>query len=143
MSVPLFHLAFPVLDIESTRAFYVEVMGCTVGREAEKWIDFDFRGHQISAHLRPANDPERAGVRFFNPVDGHDVPIPHFGLILPWDEWHALADRFRAAGMTFVIEPYIRFAGQVGEQATMFILDPSGNGIEFKSFQDPSQVFAR
>lgn len=135
---PLFHLAFPITNIETTRKFYEEILQCKVGRSAETWIDFDFYGHQISAHL----EPEEARKTATNEVDGDEVPIRHFGLILEWNQWHALADRLRDAGVKFMIEPHIRFKGKVGEQATMFIQDPSGNAMEFKSFQDMDQVFA-
>jgi len=135
---PRFHLAFPVTDIEQTRAFYTSVLGCSVGREAARWIDFDFRGHQISAHL-----VADAGSIDTNPVDGDKVPARHFGLILDWEEWHQLAGRLQHIGTKFLIEPKIRFAGQTGEQATLFLLDPSGNALEFKSFRDDEQVFAR
>ena len=137
--MPLFHLAFPVTDLEATRRFFVERFGCRIGRQAERWIDFDFFGHQITAHLvdRPV------GAAPTNEVDGDGVPVRHFGAILEWDAWHALAERLRALGTEFVIAPRIRFAGEVGEQATMFFLDPSGNAIELKSFRDPSRVFAR
>lgn len=134
-----FHLAFPIRDIEATRRFYVDVLGCGVGREDTRWIDFDFFGHQISAHLVDAELDESAS----NPVDGDDVPVRHFGVILPWEAWHDLADRLRAAGVSFVIEPRIRFVGEVGEQATFFLRDPSGNAIEMKSFKDPTRVYAR
>lgn len=137
--MPPFHLAFPVADLEATRRFYLDVLGCGLGREAEKWIDFDFFGHQISAHLRP---DEVAGART-NDVDGDQVPVRHFGAILEWDAWHALAERLKAAGTAFIIEPHVRFKGQVGEQATMFFTDPSGNALEFKAFKDRSRVFAR
>lgn len=137
--LPPFHLAFPVRDLEETRAFYAGLLGCRVGREAERWIDFDFYGHQISAHLRP---DEVAQART-NEVDGDAVPVRHFGAILPWQAWHDLAERLRAADTRFIIEPHVRFKGQTGEQATMFFLDPSGNALEFKSFQDESQIFAR
>lgn len=136
--VPRFHLAFPVIDLDATRAFYGGLLGCTVGRSAPRWVDLDLFGHQLSAHLVD-RDPSALPT---NLVDGDNVPIPHFGAILAWADWHALADRLTAAGVTFVIRPHIRFAGQVGEQATMFLLDPSGNALEFKSFQDDSQVFA-
>ena len=136
--MPPFHLAFPVRDIESTRRFYVDVLGCREGRSAETWIDFDFRGHQISAHVK--SDMKAVALR--NSVDGKAVPVPHFGLVLPWDEWNATARRLTAAGTEFVIRPYVRFAGQPGEQGTMFFADPSGNCIELKSFQDPSRLFA-
>ncbi len=134
---PRFHLAFPVHDIEVTRRFWVDVLGCRVGRSDERWIDFDFEGHQISAHL-----VERRANEAFNPVDGDQVPIPHFGLILEWKAWHALADRLCELGTKFVIEPHVRFDGGVGEQATMFLRDPSGNALEFKSFQDERAIFA-
>jgi len=133
-----FHLAFPVSDIEATRKFFTEVIGCKVGRSAEKWIDFDFFGHQISAHLKP----EEVAQAKTNEVDGDKVPVRHFGAILKWEEWHELADRLTKQGIEFIIEPHVRFKGEVGEQATMFFLDPSGNALEFKSFQDMSQVFA-
>ena len=138
MSTPPFHLAFPVHDIESTRVFYAELLGCSVGRQAERWIDFNFFGHQISAHLKPdalTGDPT-------NEVDGDNVPVRHFGAVLPWELWHDLVDRLRAHNTTFLIEPHIRFAGQPGEQATVFFHDPSGNALEFKAFRDPSQLFA-
>ncbi|MCA9613236.1 MAG: VOC family protein [Sandaracinus sp.] len=134
-----FHLAFPVVDLDRTRRFYVERLGCRVGREDARWIDFDFFGHQITAHLV---DREGAGSDT-NPVDGDDVPVRHFGAILPWDEWHALAERWKHDDVEFLVPPRIRFAGQVGEQATLFVRDPSGNAIELKSFRDPSRVFAR
>lgn len=135
---PLFHLAFPITNIETTRKFYEEILQCKVGRAAETWIDFDFYGHQISAHV----EPEEAKKTATNEVDGDQVPIRHFGVILEWDQWHALADRLKASGVKFVIEPHIRFKGSIGEQATMFIQDPSGNALEFKSFQDMTQIFA-
>lgn len=137
MNIP-FHLAFPVKDLEETKSFYGKLLGCEMGRSAERWVDFDFFGHQLSAHLRPEaldNEPT-------NEVDGKKVPVRHFGAILEWNQWHTLADKLKAEGISFIIEPYIRFQGQVGEQATMFFLDPSGNALEFKSFKDPSQVFA-
>jgi extradiol dioxygenase family protein len=136
---PPFHLAFPVHDLSAARAFYGGLLGCHEGRSSAQWVDFDFYGHQVVAHLSP-EDVRRTAA---NRVDGKDVPVRHFGVILGWDEWHALADRLRKAGVVFVIEPGIRFAGQVGEQATMFLLDPSGNALEFKSFQDPSRIFAK
>ena len=139
MSMPPFHLAFPVADLAAARGFYGGLLGCREGRSAEKWIDFDFFGHQISAHLRP----EETSIAATNPVDGDNVPVRHFGAILDWDAWHKLADRLRAAGTKFIIEPHIRFKGEVGEQATMFMLDPSGNALEFKSFRDMAGVFAR
>lgn len=139
---PAFHLAFPVKDLEASRDFYGGLLGCREGRSSESWIDFDMYGHQIVAHLKPSAETGGDDDLHHNPVDGHDVPVPHFGVVLPWDEWHSLADRLRAANVEFVIEPYIRFEGQVGEQATMFFFDPSGNALEFKSFRDPSQLFA-
>lgn len=138
-ALPPFHLAFPVTDLAATRAFYTELLGCGVGRESERWIDFDFLGHQITAHLVDAHRAT-AGT---NLVDGKGVPIPHFGAVLAWDAWHALAERLRRAGVDFLIEPHVRFPGQAGEQATMFLRDPSGNHLEFKSFQDPDRTFQR
>jgi hypothetical protein len=138
--LPPFHLAFPVTDLEATRAFYGTLLGCPVGRESERWIDFDFFGHQITAHQ--VDGPGRGGAPT-NPVDGKDVPIPHFGAVLDWDAWHALADRLKRASVAFIIEPHIRFPGQAGEQATMFFRDPSGNHLEFKAFQDPGRMFQR
>jgi len=139
MSHPRFHLAFPVHDLAAARAFYGELLGCPEGRSSPEWVDFDLYGHQIVAHLAP----DECGSADTNAVDGHDVPVRHFGLILDWDAWHALADRFRAAGQRFIIEPGIRFQGKVGEQATMFLLDPSGNALEFKAFRDEAMIFAR
>jgi len=136
--MPPFHLAFPVSDLTATRDFYESLIGCTVGRTAERWIDFDFRGHQISAHLRP----EECEAARTNEVDGDAVPVRHFGLVLEWDDWHALTDRLRDAGVEFLIEPHTRFEGEPGEQATLFLNDPSGNALEFKSFRDPSRIFA-
>jgi extradiol dioxygenase family protein len=137
-SMPLFHLAFPVADLTAAEEFYAGLLGCGIGRRAEKWIDFDFFGHQISAHLRP----DETGLAQRNEVDGDQVPVRHFGAILAWDHWQHLADRLTTAGTDFIVEPHIRFKGQVGEQATMFLLDPCGNALEFKSFKDMSQVFA-
>jgi len=134
-----FHLAFPVDDLEAARRFYGEVLGCVEGRSSDHWIDFDLFGHQIVAHL--SDQPRAEASR--NPVDGRDVPVPHFGVVLPPGEWNALAKRVKAAGVDFVIEPYTRFAGQPGEQSTMFFLDPSGNALEFKAFADVGQLFAR
>lgn len=136
--VPLFHLAFPVRDLEEARRFYAGLLGCPTGRESERWIDFNFFGHQIVTHLA-ATEP---GVTT-NPVDGEDVPVRHFGVILEWSQWETLAERLRQSNVRFIIEPCIRFKGKVGEQATMFFKDPSGNALEFKAFRDPSQVFAR
>jgi extradiol dioxygenase family protein len=137
-TAPLFHLAFPVYDLAKTRVFYTEQLGCTIGRESDRWIDFNFFGHQITAHLVNKTIPVAT-----NPVDGHAVPIHHFGVILDWNAWHELADKLKAAETDFVIKPGIRFKGQAGEQATMFIRDPSGNALEFKSFRKSSAVFAQ
>jgi extradiol dioxygenase family protein len=139
-SLPRFHLAFPVDDLEAARAFYVGTLGCAVGRQDARWIDLDFFGHQITAHL-----VARGGAvsREANEVDGDDVPVRHFGAILEWDAWHALVEQLRRASVPFLIAPKIRFAGEVGEQATFFLRDPSGNAIELKSFRDPGRVFAR
>ena len=134
-----FHLAFPVHDLAAARAFYGGLLGCPEGRSSPEWIDFDFYGHQIVAHL----SPEEAGHRATSPVDGEDVPVRHFGAILQMDEWRSLADRLQAAGVAFVIPPQIRFQGQPGEQATLFFLDPSGNALEFKAFARDEMVFSR
>jgi len=133
-----FHLAIPVHDLVAARGFYGERFGCREGRSTSEWVDFDFFGHQLVAHLDAGRQPLH-----FNQVDGKDVPVPHFGVVLDWDAWHALAERLRDAGVNFVIDPGIRFRGQVGEQATMFLLDPSGNALEFKAFKDPSKLFAK
>ena len=133
-----FHLAFPVHDLAAARAFYRDVLGCGEGRSSDQWIDFDLYGHQIVAHLDPAAKP----VATSNPVDGHDVPVPHFGVVLTMDQWERLATRLRAAGIRFGIAPHVRFKGQPGEQATMFFLDPSGNALEFKAFADDAMLFA-
>jgi len=133
-----FHLAFPVHDLAAARAFYGGLMGCREGRSSDHWIDFDLYGHQIVAHLdERARAPEPS-----NAVDGHDVPVPHFGVVLTMADWQALADRLKAAGVSFGIEPHIRFQGQPGEQATMFFRDPSGNALEFKAFADDAMIFA-
>jgi uncharacterized protein len=134
-----FHLAFPVHDLAAARAFYGGLLGCREGRSSDTWVDFDLYGHQVVAHLAP----ERCGVVAHNPVDSHDVPVPHFGVILSLPQWEVLAARLRAAGVQFVIEPYIRFQGEIGEQATMFLLDPSGNALEFKAFADPTRIFTK
>jgi extradiol dioxygenase family protein len=140
MSLQPFHLAVPVADLEEARRFYGELLGCPEGRSSPEWVDFDFFGHQLVAHL----DSEGAArEQLHNEVDGKHVPVPHFGVVLEWERWHALVARLRAAGVRFGIEPGIRFQGQVGEQATMFFQDPSGNALEFKSFRDPTQLFAR
>jgi uncharacterized protein len=134
---PRFHLAMPVDDLDAARRFYGGTLGCDQGRSADTWVDWDFRGHQIVTHLAPSPVD-----RIHNPVDGHDVPVPHFGLILDVEEFHQLAARLRAAGTSFVIEPYVRFAGEAGEQWTMFFYDPAGNALEFKAFADEGQIFA-
>jgi len=139
MSLPPFHLAFPVDDLGAARRFYGDLLGCPEGRSADHWIDFDLHGHQIVAHL--SSDAPRK--RTTNPVDGEDVPVPHFGLVLSMDAWKALAERLQSAATEFVIEPTIRFAGQPGEQATMFLLDPAGNALEFKAMADPAKLFAK
>ena len=138
-SPPPFHLAFPVSSLANARSFYGELLGCPEGRSSEEWVDFDFRGHQIVAHLAP--DECRASVKAH--VDCHAVPVRHFGLVLPMPDWHTLAERLRKAGTQFIVEPHLRFVGQPGEQATMFLLDPCGNALEFKAFADPSKLFAR
>ena len=133
-----FHLAFPVNNLENTRSFYEGLLGCKVGRTSDRWIDFDFWGNQITAHLVESNElPAET-----NPVDGHKVPVKHFGAILKMEEWDQLADKLKKEGIDFIIEPYVRFKGEVGEQATMFFLDPSGNALEFKSFKDFNYIFA-
>ena len=134
-----FHLAIPVDDIPAARDFYGGLMNCPEGRSAEHWVDFNFYGHQLVVHL----DPQRgAAGAIENPVDGHGVPVPHFGIVLSMADWKALRDRLQAASVSFVIEPYIRFEGEVGEQATMFFHDPAGNAIEIKAFEDLGQLFA-
>ena len=170
MSPPRFHLAIPVADLEAARTFYAGLLGCGVGRESDTWIDFDFFGHQVTAHLSPtaaplaasgaaATDPawERGPLARIgggqdarvpreaatNTVDGKPVPVRHFGVILDWQAWHEVAERLRRAGVDFLIEPYVRFRGQVGEQATLFVLDPSRNGLEFKAFKDETRLFVR
>lgn len=138
-SQALFHLAFPVRDIDEARAFYGGLLGCPEGRSAPEWVDFNFYGHQIVAHLAPSE----CGIAPTSDVDDHPVPVRHFGAVLSMADWEALAAKLRAAGVKFNIEPHIRFKGQVGEQATMFFLDPSGNALEFKAFGDLGQLFAR
>ncbi len=136
-----FHLAIPVDNLEAAREFYRNVLQCPEGRSDELWTDFDLYGHQLVVHYKPK--PENEDAAHQNPVDGHDVPVPHFGVVLPWDKWEDLAQKLKAAGTSFIIEPYIRFEGQVGEQGTMFFLDPCGNALEFKAFKDISQLFAK
>jgi len=139
-SLSPFHLAIPVDDLADARAFYGGLFGCVEGRSSDDWVDFDFFGHQLVAHLESGAKARRV---HHNPVDGHDVPVPHFGVVLGWEEWEQLAARLRTAIVRFEIEPGIRFAGLVGEQATMFLYDPSGNALEFKAFRDPSRLFAK
>ena len=139
MTLPPFHIAFPVDDLAAARDFYGRLLGCPEGRSADHWVDFDLHGHQIVAHLAPEAVPARAT----NPVDGDEVPVPHFGLVLPMRDWQALAERLAGAGVQFVIPPTVRFAGQPGEQATMFLLDPAGNALEFKAMADPAKLFAK
>ena len=136
-SIPLFHLAFPVGDLQGARDFYGNLLGCGEGRSSESWVDFNFFGHQVVAHLAPSQTQKSSSK-----VDGDEVPIPHFGVILPMPQWQDLANKLSAAGIEFIIEPHVRFKGEVGEQATMFFRDPFGNALEFKSFQDLSQTFA-
>jgi extradiol dioxygenase family protein len=138
MTLPPFHLAFPVDDLAAARRFYSDLLDCPEGRSAGHWVDFDLYGHQIVAHLAP----EAVRVRATNPVDGNEVPVPHFGLVLPMEEWKALAERLESAGVEFVIPPTVRFEGKPGEQATMFLLDPAGNALEFKAMADPAKLFA-
>jgi len=139
MSLSPFHLAIPVDDLESARRFYVGLLGCGVGRESDRWIDFDFFGHQLTAHRVDRVE----GPAATSPVDGEQVPVRHFGVILAPEAWQQLAERLEAAGTDFLIAPQVRFAGGVGEQRTLFLLDPAGNGLEFKSFADPARIFAR
>ncbi|HET9812841.1 MAG TPA: VOC family protein [Sphingomicrobium sp.] len=139
MGLPPFHLAFPVDDLEAARRFYGGLLGCPEGRSADHWVDFDLHGHQIVAHLAP----EAVRARASNPVDGEDVPVPHFGLVLAMDDWQALAERLQRGGVEFVIPPTVRFAGEPGEQATMFLRDPAGNALEFKAMADPAKLFVR
>jgi extradiol dioxygenase family protein len=143
---PPFHIAFPVDDLDAARRFYGSILGCPEGRSAETWIDFNLFGHQIVAHYKAPDarpeGPHRKGLHR-NRVDGHDVPVPHFGVVLGMEQWRTLADRLKTAGVAFIIEPYIRFKGEPGEQATMFLLDPAGNALEFKAFADLSMLFAK
>lgn len=138
-TIPPFHLAFPVHDIAEARRFYGDLLGCPEGRSAPDWVDFNFYGHQIVAHLAPGE----VGHRSTSAVDGHNVPVRHFGAVLPMEQWQALADKLTAADTKFVIEPHIRFKGEAGEQATMFFLDPSGNAVEFKAFANLNSLFAK
>ena len=133
-----FHLAIPVDDVDTNRRFYRDVLGCEEGRSSEQWVDFNFFGHQLVIHYKPKSDSDLHA----NPVDGKSVPIPHFGIVLNWDDFDRFADHLRGQNIEFIIEPYIRFEGEVGEQATMFFKDPAGNALEFKAFKDMSQIFA-
>ncbi len=135
-----FHLAIPVDDLPLARNFYTTVLGLTEGRSSDHWVDLDFFGHQLVLHYQPKSSVEEV---YSNPVDGKDVPVPHFGIVLEWDTWHTFSEKLIAQGISFVIAPYIRFKGQVGEQATMFFYDPCGNALEFKSFKDQSQLFKK
>ncbi|NJL39851.1 MAG: VOC family protein [Leptolyngbyaceae cyanobacterium RM2_2_4] len=138
MTIRPFHLAFPVKDLEATRAFYEQVLGCTIGRTSDQWIDFNLFGHQVTAHLSP--DEVRDAQA--NQVDNKNVPVRHWGVILEMEQWQELAERLKQQKIQFVIEPYVRFKGEVGEQATLFFLDPSGNALEFKAFQHDESIFA-
>ncbi len=135
-----FHLAIPVNNLQKARQFYGEFLGFSEGRSNEQWIDWNFFGHQLVTHLKAGEENKPAAV---NQVDGHAVPVPHFGVVLDWDEWHKFVDKLKRNNIKFVIEPYVRFRGKTGEQATMFFLDPSGNALEFKAFKDISQLFAK
>ncbi|EAY62189.1 hypothetical protein BCPG_00414 [Burkholderia cenocepacia PC184] len=141
MSLSPFHLAIPVYDLPAARDFYGRVFGLEEGRSSTQWVDFNFYGHQLVIHEHPKTASQESAHT--NAVDGHDVPVPHFGIVLDWASWEALAERLRGFGVTFVIEPYVRFQGQVGEQATMFLFDPCGNALEFKAFRDIGQLFAK
>lgn len=141
MQLAPFHLAILVHDLPAARHFYGEVFGLAEGRSSAQWVDFDFFGHQLVIHEHPPTASQLAAHT--NPVDGHDVPVPHFGVVLAWEDWEALAERLQRLGTRFVIEPYVRFKGQVGEQATLFLLDPCGNALEFKAFRDIGQLFAK
>lgn len=141
MALSPFHLAIPVHDLTAARHFYGELFGCAEGRSSAQWVDFDFFGHQLVIHQAPKMAHQEPAHS--NPVDGHDVPVPHFGVVLDWADWEALAARLQARQTPFVIEPQVRFKGQVGEQATLFLLDPCGNALEFKAFKDIGQLFAK
>ena len=140
MSITPFHVAVPVDDIPKARAFYRDILGCAEGRSAEQWVDFDLFGHQLVIHYKPK---PREDTLHHNEVDGHNVPVPHYGVVLEWEAWENLSSDLKEKGVEFVIEPYIRFKGEPGEQATMFFLDPCGNALEFKAFKDISQLFAK
>ena len=139
MQLSPFHLAIPVKEIQETRAFYRDLLGCEEGRSSDHWVDFNFCGHQLVIHIAPASLPPAST----NAVDGHAVPVPHFGVVLEWAQWEALVQRLEAAQVEFIIKPYVRFVGEVGEQATLFFRDPSGNNLEFKAFKAIDQLFAK
>ena len=139
LSISPFHLAIPVWNLEKCRTFYRDVLGCKEGRSSDHWVDFNFFGHQLVIHYKPKTNDDL----HTNPVDGKNVPVPHFGVVLPWEKFHSFAEDLKQKGIEFIIEPYIRFEGQVGEQATMFFLDPSGNALEFKAFKDIEQLFVK
>ena len=139
MSIRPFHVAVPVDDVPKARRFYRDIMGCEEGRSSEEWVDFNFFGHQWVIHYKPKSESST----YHNSVDGHEVPVPHYGVVLEWDQWHNLVDQLKSHHIEFAIEPYIRFKGEVGEQATMFFYDPCGNALEFKAFRDISQLFAK
>lgn len=141
MSLSPFHLAIPVYDLATARHFYSDVFGLAEGRSSEHWVDYDFYGHQLVIHEHPNTVSQESAHT--NAVDGHDVPVPHFGVVLSWEDWEVLAERLRSQDIQFVIEPYVRFKGQVGEQAIMFLFDPCGNALEFKAFKDMGQLFAK
>lgn len=136
-----FHLAIPVTDLEKCRAFYRDILECSEGRSDTHWVDFNFFGHQLVIHQKPATQSKEKQIS--NPVDGHDVPVPHFGVVLDWDDWVNLSDKLKERNIKFVIEPYVRFKGEVGEQATMFFMDPEDNALEFKAFKNLDQLFAK
>lgn len=141
MSLSPFHLAIPVYDIDAARTFYRDVLNLEEGRSSEQWVDFNFYGHQVVIHEHPKTQSQEHAHT--NVVDGHDVPAPHFGVVLPWQQWETLANRLKDLSTEFIIEPYVRFKGETGEQATMFFLDPCGNALEFKAFKDMDQLFAK
>jgi extradiol dioxygenase family protein len=143
MSLPPFHLAIQVRDIGEARQFYGALMGCPEGRSSSHWVDFNFYGHQLVCHLNPGLGKQGHISSHYNPVDGDQVPVPHFGIVLPMIEWQQLAARLTGKGVDFVVKPHVRFAGEAGEQATFFFLDPSGNALEFKGFKDLSRLFDR
>lgn len=135
-----FHIAIPVQNLEKCRIFYRDILNCKEGRSTESWVDFDFFGHQLVIHQKEGYEPTKSVT---NPVDGHDVPVPHFGVVLTWKDWNSLSERLKIANTKFIIEPCVRFKGKVGEQATMFFNDPENNALEFKAFKDISQLFAK